>query len=156
MYNSLKESSGGLFVKKLAVISLIVSIVFFLTACVQDPFEEYENFVNDLDISARIEDAINSANQGDTSPFFVSEVNALLEDLQTFDQTDEQAHSINQFYSDSVKDVLSAIDARKAGKIEGDDGTIAKLNDAMDLFRQGQDQYSILLVQYNHKNNRPQ
>jgi hypothetical protein len=139
--------------KKLAFVSLIAVAVFFLTACVQDPFEEYENFVNDLDINARIEDAITSVSQGDTSPFFEDEVNTLYGDLGTFEQEDDKAHEINGYYSDSVKDLLDSIDFRKKGKT---DLAESALNQALDAYQAGQGLYQAFLRQYNHNNARTQ
>lgn len=137
--------------KKLAFISLIAAAVFFLSACVQDPFEEYENFVNDLDINARIEDAITSVGQGNTSVFFCSELKALNDDLGTFDQKNDKAHNINMYYTSSVQDLLNAIDDRKAGDT---DNAESALNQALDDYQAGQSLYQQFLLYYNHKNSR--
>lgn len=139
--------------KKLALIALIAAAILFLSACIQDPFEEYENFVNDLDISARIEDAINSASQGDTSPFFVGEVQTLYEDLGTFAQQDESAHIINEHYSSTVQLVLDAINARESGDAEQ---SRRLLDRAQDTYRDAQNLYEQFLVHYNHNNARQQ
>ncbi len=136
--------------KKLAVVSLLVAAVFLFTACVQDPFEEYENFVNDLDVSARIEDAINGVGQGNTSAFFVDEIKTLYEDLGTFDQNNDSALEINQFYSTSVKDLLSAIDERKVGNY---DLAESWLNDAVERYQSAQELYRQFLIKFNHQNN---
>ena len=85
-------------IKKLTAIFLIAAMLLFLSACRQDPFEEYENFVNDLDISMRIEEAINSVSKGNTTGFFRDEVETLYQDLGRFNQQDDTAHEINQFY----------------------------------------------------------
>lgn len=135
--------------KKLALVSLIAAAVFFLTACAQHPFEEYENFVNDLDISARIEDAIYTANQGNTSDFFINEVQTIYEDLDAFEQASSIAHEINSDYSASVQSILHSIDLRKTG-----DAHQAKtqLDQAMNSFSSAQNLYAQFLAQYNQIN----
>lgn len=136
--------------KKAFCMFLILAAVFLLAACVQDPFEAYENFTTDLDINARIEDAISHTGGGNTSKFFKDELATLYGDLGSFEQPDNRAHEINQFYSNCVSDLLHSIDRRLAG-----DENLAQsyLVEAIDYYQAGRALYTQFLIEYDHKNN---
>jgi len=150
--------------KKWALLSFIVAAVLFLTACTLDPFEAYENFVTDLDVNARIEDAFYSVNQGDTSPFFRSSVESIYYDLQSFSAEDDGTVPasdsnppqidyplvINNDYTECVQKLLDTINDNVA-----DDPLAAKsdFDQALGKYAEAQNLYQQFVIDYNHKNN---
>ena len=141
---------------------LLAALLFLLAACTLDPFEEYENFVMDMDINARIEDALTGVENGDTSAFFESSVEALYFDLNSFNedeyrsgalqgpgQEDYTAGDINNYYLDCVKLILFAIEQDRAGNKQQ-----AKLyyDQAMDRYVGAQTLYQQFLVEYGRAN----
>ncbi len=147
--------------KKYAFISLIAAIVFLFSACTKlDPFENYENFIMDMDITSRFDEAFYYVNKGDTSPFFISSVEALYFDLESYDESDVDKDApemedqidpgdINQYYTDCVRLLLRAIDYNKEGKPQT---AQIQLTNAMDLYRKAQEIYVQFLEQSGRKN----
>ena len=146
--------------KKTAFISLIAAIVIFLTACALDPFEQYENFIMDMDVNSRFEEAFYNVNKGDTSPFFVSNVEALYYDLESYNEGNVEESmpkiegqidpgDINQYYTDCVILLLRAIENNKEEKPQ-----MAQLEftQALDKYRNAQELYAQFLEQYGRKN----
>lgn len=148
---------------KKAVVSLLIAAALFLfTACALDPFEEYENFVMDMDLNARIEDAFTGVENGDTSAFFESSVQSIYFDLESFNEDDYRngllkssvpvdytAGDINNYYIDCVRLLLFAIDETRAGNTQK-----AKLyyDQAMDKYVGAQNLYAQFLVEYGREN----
>ncbi len=148
--------------KKFTAFALIVAILFLLAACTLDPFEEYENFVMDMDINARIEDAFSGVEKGDISPFFVSSVEAIYYDLNSFNEDDYMtgllqdpiekdytAGNINNYYIDCVLLLLRAIEQNKAGNSQQ-----AKLyyEQALTKYEGAQELYAQFLTEYGRNN----
>ena len=149
--------------KKIMLSLLLAVLLLMLTACALDPFEEYENFVMDMDINARIEDTLTDAYKGNTSPFFISSVEALYFDLQSFNADDYQsgifqdpiemdhtAGDINTYYLDCV----TLIDAAIEQNIKNNPNT-AKLylDQALEKYQSAQSLYAEFLVNYGRQNN---
>jgi hypothetical protein len=146
--------------KKYALLSLITAIIILLAGCALDPFEQYENFIMDMDINSRFEEAFYFVNRGDTSPFFISNVEALYYDLENYNEGDVLKNApeaedqidpgdINQYYLDSAKLLLRAIDKNKEDKPQL---AQLELEQALDKYRDAQELYAQFLQQYGRKN----
>lgn len=148
--------------KKIALSLLLAAALLMLTACALDPFEEYENFVMDMDLNARIEDALYSVADGDSSPFFKSSVESIYYDLQSFNEDDysagilqeEIAHdytpgNINTYYVDCVQLILDAIEQNEKGNYN-----TAKLyyDQALEKYQGAQSLYAQFLQDYGREN----
>jgi len=163
MYNDNRTFSEENNLKKCVSLLLVAAVLFLLAACTLDPFEEYENFVMDMDINARIEDAMNGVEKGDTSPFFESSVKSIYFDLESFNeddyrtglinqpvQADYTAGNINNYYLDCVQLLLRAIEQNKAGNKQQ-----AKLyyDQAIERYQGAQSLYAQFLAEYGRENN---
>lgn len=146
--------------KKNAFISLLAAAIFFLSACALDPFEQYENFIMDMDINSRFDEAFYYVNKGDTSPFFVSSVEALYYDLESYDEGDTEKNApkiegqidpgdINQYYTDCVILLLRAIENNKEDKPQT---AQIEFTQALDKYRSAQELYQQFLEQYGRRN----
>lgn len=148
--------------KKFTAFVLIAAILFLLAACTLDPFEGYENFVMDMDVNARIEDALTGAADGKASPFFERSVEALYYDLQSFNQEDyspgilqediehdDTPGNINTYYIDCVQLILDAIGENKKGNYN-----TAKLyyDQALEKYQGAQKLYAQFLQDYGREN----
>lgn len=148
--------------KKFVAVLLLAAVLFLLTSCTLDPFEEYENFVMDMDINARIEDALTGVAKGDASPFFERSVESIYYDLENFNEDDYKtgilkqpiredytAGNINNYYIDCIRLLLFAIDENRAGNTQK-----AKLyyDQAMDKYVGAQKLYEQFLVDYGREN----
>lgn len=147
--------------KKTALISLLLAIVFFLTACtLEDSFEQYENFIMDMDVNSRFEEAFYNVNKGNTSLFFVSNVEALYYDLESYSEGDIENNTpkikgqidpgnINQYYTDCVILLLRAIKNNAKDKPQT---AQLELNQALEKYRSAQELYAQFLTQYGRNN----
>lgn len=147
--------------KKYTFISLIAAVVFFLTACTTlDQFEQYENFIMDMDVNSRFEEAFYNVNKGDTSSYFVSSVEALYYDLESYNEDDAQKTTqliqdqidpgdINQYYIDCVTLLLRATENNKENKPQL---AQIELTQALSKYQDAQLLYQQFLEQYGRKN----
>ena len=99
-----------------ALAFIIAALLFVLCACAQTPFQEYENFCDDMDLRARAEDYLTKAKDGDCGDFFEDEVKTYIEDIQTFDCSDNtKAREISDYYVSCAQNILLTINHNKNG-----------------------------------------
>ena len=100
--------------KVLAVI--IAALLLTLCGCTQTPFQEYENFCDDMDLRARAEDYLTKAKDGDCGDFFEDELKTYIKDIQTFDYSDNpKAREISDYYILCARNMLLTITHNKNG-----------------------------------------
>lgn len=126
---------------------IILIFLFLLTGCVLSEFGYYENFFDDMDISARMQDYIAKASNNDTSAFFLDELKTFKEDLLLSPkEAGEDAENVNAFFLEATDYLIEAVLAGREGEKE-----IAQqlIDSAILCYNEGSMRYQDFIVKYN-------
>jgi len=90
------------------VITIIIILSVILTGCTLTPQVEFDNFVTDLDLISRFEEIAFNIEFGRNSETFQKGIRVLLQDLKSFEGSNEKSMNINGKFIKSAQAFLDA------------------------------------------------
>ena len=132
-------------IKFVLLFVLIISILFTLTACKQNPFEEYENFSMDMDLNHRIEESFQFVKENRFGLYYNEILDALTKDIGSFSSDNGTGQQINMLYMESIRFLQKAMNAAEIGDVVARDYYIGE---AMSAFTGAKAVYHDFMIQY--------
>ncbi len=109
--------------KKLLLFGLIVVTLLSAVSCVLSPRVAYDNFITDMDILYRLEEAAFNVEFGRYSEVWQREIESIITDLETCPVDDAEAVRINNMFIKSANAFLDAsqlfLDGSDEARIKG-------------------------------------
>ncbi len=102
--------------KVLGVVCIVAVIVALLLSYSPSMADRYENFLLDMDVSARMEVAITQVARGNDFPMLRENLTMLATDLQAYPISDEYVRQANDLFVQATTLLLACLDAKESGQ----------------------------------------